>query len=272
MELALERIEERKYEAKAPNTGYPSLDKLIKGWIPGHLYVLTGETNAGKSACACNFANMVEKQGKKVTYFALEPDIGVIEYLAGIHHRKKWADISDEDLKINLNGVSVFTKQTHPKLSDLLNTIEKMERQDLIIVDHIGYFTNDANDRRSKTDQESDAIKRIVGAAKNKKTAILIIAHPRKPISHSKKDNPLTMNEISGSASFKQDATDVMILHRPKDPADIYNMTNTSEAFILLPKVKTGKSGTVAFHFIPDSPVMIEKEEQGELVAQAFLV
>jgi len=270
MEAGLERIEERAIEATAPDTGYSSLDYYIKGWIPGHLYVLTGETNAGKTACACNFLYRAWKQGKKVTYFALEPDVGVVEYIAGIHHRKRWADIADDDLKMEMPGLSIFTKESHPKLQDLLNTIEKMERQDLLIVDHIGYFTSNADDRRGKTDQESDAIKRIVGAAKKKKTAIMIIAHPRKPMGVNKKNNPLTMNEISGSAAFKQDATDVLILHRTKDENDQYNMTNTDEAFLLLPKIKTGKSGTVPFHFIPDSPIMVEKDEHGRLQANMF--
>lgn len=270
MEVALERIEERKVEATAPKTGYDNLDKYIKGWLPGHLYVFTGETNAGKSACACNFIYRAYKQGKKVTYFALEPDVGVIEYLAGIHHRKKWADITDEDLKLDLQGVNIFTKESHPKLDDLLRTIETMERQDLIVVDHIGYFTNNQNDRRSKIDQESDAIKRIVGAAKKKKTAIFIIAHPRKPMTSTKKIKPLTMNEISGSAAFKQDATDVMILHMDKDESDSFGLTNAPTGRIMLPKVKTGKSGTIPIYFIPDSPVMIEEGEHATLQAAMF--
>lgn len=271
MQVALERVEERKYEADAPVTGYTVLDSYIKGWIPGHLYVLTGETNAGKTACACNFAYRANKQKKKVTYFALEPDAGVIEYFAGIHHNKRWSSITDEDLKIDLPGLSIFTKETHPKLADLLNTIEKMERQDLIIVDHIGYFTNNAEDRRSKTDQESEAIKRIVGAAKKKKTAIMIIAHPRKPLGANKKNNPLTMNEISGSAAYKQDATDVIILHRIKDDADPFKMVNSPEGVLYLPKVKTGKSGAVEIYFKPDSPIMVEKREAAEIQTMMFL-
>lgn len=270
MEVGLGRIEERKYEAVAPNTGYPTLDKHIKGWIPGHLYVLTGETNAGKTACAVNFMHRAWKQQKKVLYFALEPDVGVIEYIAGIHHKKRWHEITDDDLKLDLPGMNIFTKESHPKLSDLLKTIEAMERQDLIIVDHVGYFTNNPDDKRGKTDQESDAIKRLVGAAKKKKTAIMIIAHLRKPANSSKKNNTPTMNEISGSAAFKQDATDVLMLCRNKDETDMYGMTNTDEAFLLLPKVKTGKSGTVAFSFISDSPIMIEQEEREQLQASMF--
>jgi archaellum biogenesis ATPase FlaH len=265
MEIAIERIEERKLERTAPVTGYPMLDDKMKGWIPGHLYVFTGDTNAGKSAISANFAYKVYQQGKKVTYFALEPDVSIMDYMAGIHHKKRWDSITDEDLKIDLQGMTIFTKDANMNLEKLVKTIQEMERQDLIIVDHIGYFTNNANDRRNKTEQESDAIKKIVSAAKKKRTAVMIIAHPRKPVGTNKKNIPLTMNEISGSASFKQDATDVLILHMDKDPLDQFGLTNAFTGSILLPKVKTGKPGSIPIRFIPDSPLMVEGNDQSDI-------
>lgn len=265
-ELALARIEERKLEAVAPITGYKYLDRHLKGWIPGHLYVLTGETNAGKTACACNFSYRTEKQNKKVLYFALEPDVGVIEYLAGIYHRKTWDAISDEDLlNVEMPGMTVFTKETHATLNQLLNTIEQMERQDQIIVDHIGYFTSSAGDKRSQVQQESDAVKRIVGAAKKKGSAIIIIAHPRKGSAKSTANKVIDMNDISGSAAFKQDVTDVLILHRAKEEGDHFKLTNSPDGYLLIPKAKTGKSGSIKIRFVPNSAVMLGESEIREL-------
>jgi len=260
-ELAEERREERVMEAVAPNTGYEMLDRHIKGWIPGHLYVLTGETNAGKTAAACNFSYRVARQDKKVLYFALEPDVGVIEYLAGIYHRKTWDNITDEDLDIDLPQMTVFTKETHSTLDQLLATIESMDRQDLVIIDHIGYFTNNPSDKRSQVQQESDAIKRIIGTAKKKKSAIMIIAHPRKGSGKNKNNDPLMMNDISGSAAFKQDATDIIILHKQKLESDKFGLTDSPDGFLLLPKVKTGLTGSVKIRFIRNSAVMLDESE-----------
>lgn len=257
-QVGFERIQERKLEAQAPQTGYPVLDDHIRGWIPGHLYVLTGETNAGKTAAACNFAHRVSAQGKSVAYFALEPDVGVIEYIAGIHHEKTWDTILDENLTTLIPNIFIFKKETHVKLTELLDTLEKMPRKDLIIIDHIGYFTNDSDDRRSQTQQESDAVKRIIGAAKKHKCAIMMIAHPRKGAAKAKSNSLLDMNDISGSAAFKQDATDILMIHMQKDPLDPFGMTNAPDGTILLPKVKTGKSGSVPIRFIPNSPMMID--------------
>ena len=270
-EVAKERLLERELEKLAHSTAYPSLDHHIKGWIPGHLYVLTGETNVGKSAASANFAVRVARQMKKVAYFALEPDVSIIEYIAGIWHHKKWDQITDEDLFIKNDYLSIYTKDNLPTLESFLRTVETMPKQDLIIVDHIGYFTNDPNDRRPQTQQESQAIKRIVSVAKKKKSAIIIIAHPRKPIGTNKKNKPLTMNEISGSAAFKQDATDVLIIHMDKDPNDQYGLTNLPTGYILLPKVKTGKPGIIPIYFVPDSPIMLEKNESAGVLADELI-
>jgi len=260
-ELAEERRRERALEKVAPNTGYETLDRYIKGWIPGHLYVLTGETNAGKTAAACNFSHRVAKQNKKVLYFALEPDVGVIEYMASIYHRKTWDKIEDKDLDIELPQMTVYTKETHSTLDQLLATIESMDRQDLVIIDHIGYFTNNPSDKRSQVQQESDAIKRIIGTAKKKKSAIMIIAHPRKGAGKNRKNDPLMMNDISGSAAFKQDATDILILHRQKAESDKFNLTDLPDGFLLLPKIKTGMTGSVKIRFIPNSAMMQDESE-----------
>lgn len=270
-EVAKERIAERKLEAIAPKTGYPSLDKKIKGWIPGHLYIVTGETNVGKSAACANFTIRVARQGKKVAYFALEPDVSIIEYLAGIWHNKRWDQITDEDLFMDIPNLSIYTKDDLPTLESFLRTIESIERQDLIIVDHFGYFTNDPNDRRPQIQQESQALKRIVSVAKKKKCAVMLVAHPRKPIGKNKKNEPLNMNDISGSAAFKQDATDVVIIHADKDPDDKYSLTNLPTGSILFQKVKTGKPGTVPIYFVPDSPILLEQSESAGVIADELV-
>lgn len=78
------------------------------------------------------------------------------------------------------------------------------------------------------------------------------------------------MNEISGSAAFKQDATDILILQRKKDPHDAMNITNLPEGSISLPKVKTGRSGVFNIRFVTDSPIMTEREDDGTLEASVL--
>ena len=43
------RLLERELEKTAPLTGYEDLDRIIKGFIPGHVYTVTGVTNDGST-------------------------------------------------------------------------------------------------------------------------------------------------------------------------------------------------------------------------------
>ena len=223
-EVAVERKEEKILEKDAPKTGLPELDRIIKGFIPGHLYCVTGNTNVGKTSIACNFAERLRKQNKKTLYFALEPETTVVDYLASVRTEKEFSELTDKDIEFDDGAISIYGKNEISTLDDLVNAVESSKiRYDLIIVDHIGYFIQD---KTNYIQEQSMAIKRLVGLAKKKRTAVLIIAHLRKRSTADKKDYIPTADDISGSGSFKQDSTDVMIIVRS-------NETNEPDNFVL---------------------------------------
>lgn len=249
---SLEEVGKRRIDAiesglTAPQTGFRDLDRLIKGFIPGHVYTMTGETNVGKTQMACNFAYRVAKQGKRVLYFALEPGDTVIDYLASIWHQKRFDELKPEDFEPPVN-IDVFDKDSVPTLDSMVSIVEELDSYDLIVIDHFGYFTT--ADGENRVQQESNAIKTMAQLAKHKQTAILLIAHPRKPGNDSKK-RKMNMNDISGSAAFKQDSTEVLLLIRIKDPADEFDLNYLDEGFILVAKTKSGRTGKVPIRFKP---------------------
>lgn len=246
-EVKERRLVDRELEKIAPSTGYRDLDRLVKGFIPGHVYTMTGETNIGKTMTACNFAYRVAKQNKRVLYFALEPGDNIIEYLASIWHQKRFDELTQDDLS-PLVQIDVFGSDKVPTLSDMVDIVEESERYDLIVIDHFGYFIT--GDGQNKVQQESNAMKTMAALAKRKQTAVLLIVHPRKPSNDSKK-RKMNMNDISGSAAFKQDSTEVFILVRTKDPADDFDMSYLNEGFILVAKTKSGSTGRVPIRFKP---------------------
>jgi len=259
-EVKERRILDRELENIAPSTGYRDLDRLIKGFIPGHVYTMTGETNIGKTMTACNFAYRVAKQGKRVLYFALEPGDNIIEYLASIWHQKRFDELTPDDLS-PLVQIDVFGSDKVPTLSDMVDIVEESERYDLIVIDHFGYFIT--GDGQNKTQMESNAIKTIARLAKRKQTAVLSIVHPRKPASDSRK-HKMSMNDISGSAAFKQDSTEVLLLVRSKDPADEFDMNYLNEGFILVAKTKSGSTGKVPIRFKPFTSLIQDQFDVAE--------
>lgn len=240
------RLKEKGLEIDCPKTGLPTLDKMTKGFVPKHTYLLTGDTNVGKTSLACVFAVNVAKQGKKVLYLALEPDTNVVEYMASIIHDKEFSQLDPfTDYNFGDLPIDVYRKKAIRTPEKLLDYIGKSERYDLIIIDHIGYFVSD----KSNTYQEqSNVMKILPEIADLKKSAILVIAHLRKPPVNKQSRVP-TIDDVSGSASFKQDATDVWIVHKKRVEDDETKSTYTNQGFLIVGKSKSGFSGAINLVF-----------------------
>lgn len=246
-EVSAERLAERELEKDAPSTGYPDLDHIIKGFIPGHLYTLTGNENVGKTSLACNFAVRVARQGKKVLYFALEPENMLVEYLASVRTDKRFEDVTDDERTYDDGNIHVFGKEQISKINDLINIVEQLDRYDLVIIDHIGYFV--MGDGQNMVQDQSNAVKKLAGLSKAKKCAIMLIAHMRKPPAGSKKNYVPTSNDISGSGAFKQDSTEVMIVVRSVNNPEDGGLEYTSDGILYVTKTKAGPNGMVPLTF-----------------------
>ncbi len=233
-DLTKEVFLQRELEKNAPSTGFPDLDKCIKGFLPRHLYLLTAQTNAGKTTLACNFANAVRKQGKKVLYVALEPDIKIVSILASVRTGKSYKDLTDNMLEHDDGLIDVLLQEDVNSLDHLVSIVRNAASSySLIIIDHISYFIKGDNTNQA----QSQAMKTLAQVTKVFRTSVLLIAHLRKEV----KEDYISMDDIAGSASFKQDATDVLILLRKK-VSELMGAGYTNEAYIYVPKTKVSTS------------------------------
>jgi replicative DNA helicase len=255
IDVAKERVVEKKLEREAPSTGYKRLDQYIVGFIPGHLYTLSGDTNSGKSTLALNFTHRIAKQGKKSLYFALEPENTVVDYLASIRLKKRFESLTDSDIMYNDENIDIYGKQEISTISKLVSKIKVLPRYDLIVIDHIGYFTTNTSNITTK---QSDVMKELAGLAKAKNCAILLIQHLNK----SKANKASPENNITGSASFKQDATEVLILVRDKEEDNFGSGVNKDTGAILIRKSKTANpQGAVPVTFIKGTALILDEED-----------
>ena len=83
--------------------------------------------------------------------------------------------------------------------------------------------------------------------AKEKRIAILLIAHLRKVSKERKKDFVPVADDIAGSAAFKQDSTEVMIIVRDLDPIDNIKLLNRGTLSVV--KTKAGQNGRIPLLF-----------------------
>jgi len=254
-DMALSIIEDRKNEVGAPKTGFPELDRIVTGFLPGHVYVMTGNTNVGKTSIACNFVERIRRQSKRCLYFALEPDLGVLEYLASCRLNKMFGQVSDNDLFYDDDLIHVYTKTECPNLDTLVRIIEKTQGlYSAIIIDHVGYFIQQ---EKNKIEEQENAMKKFAQLSKKNKVAILIIAHINKSGSIKSAKGGLTMDDIAGSASFKQDATEVFLIDRGMN--DKGEQLNTGT--LTVAKTKKGKNGRIDLIFNEKSAYVVSGEE-----------
>lgn len=250
-EVAKKRLVERELESEAPSTGYPELDTYIKGFIPGHVITFTGDTNVGKTTICCNFAHRVSKQGKKVLYFALEPENTIVDYLASVRTGRRFDQLTEVDLSYDDPNIDVYGKEQIGRVEDMIKVVDALPRYDLVIIDHIGYFTTGGLNLNNK---QADVMKMLSALAKQKQTAILLVAHIRKRMNRGLQ---IHEDDISGSAAFKQDATEVLIVTRNSEEDEDRNTVYTDEGLISVRKTKTGGGqGSVKIHFKPGSALI----------------
>lgn len=258
-ETARARVEEKKLERVAPSTGYFELDRFIKGFIPGHVYVLSGDTNAGKSTMCLNFVHRISQQNKTSLYFSLEPENTMVDYLASIRHRKRFSDLTDEDITYDDPNIDVFGKEQIREIDDLVRAVRTLPRYDFIVVDHIGYFTSNTSNTVAK---QSDVMKDLAGLAKERQCAIMLVQHLNK----GKADKKSPENNITGSAAFKQDATDVLILKRDTEE-DAFGATKSLETGAIL--VRKSKSdmpqGAVPIKFVDKTALILDGTDQAKM-------
>ena len=246
-EIACQRAKDREMEGFAPTTGYIDLDKCYRPLVPGRLAVLTGDTNIGKTAFACNLAHRVSEQNKSVLYFALEPDRTLIDYLVTIKKEKTFAELSNQDIADYTNpNLKIFGADQVRTLSDLLATVRNLPRFDLIVVDHVGYFAEASS--HNFTAEQAKTLRELALLAQEKMTHILTIAHLNKSFDSSLKSWIPTMNQIAGTASFKQDCDDVLILARKPIETEFGTLDydSSEEGVIVVGKSKSKKSQSIA--------------------------
>lgn len=256
-----QRILDKELEKEPIMTGYPTLDNILKGLIQGRLYCLSGLSNAGKTQTSANFSVNVAKQGKRVLYFALEPDANIVDYLASAQTGKPYDSLTDEDLMSISPNIEIYTKDQIPDIDKMIDVIHKLPRYDLIIVDHIGYFIKGDSNAGPLQEQEN-VTKRLVSLAKQKKSAIIFIVHMRKKQGGFKRKDEgerlPSMEELKGSSAFYQDSTDVLFVTRAIGGDDI---TQEDYGKLVVVKTKSGKNGIVPIYFHRDSAKISEQEE-----------
>lgn len=200
-----ERPHRLKNSSKRQTFGIEFLDDAFDGIYPEDLIVMGAKTGLGKTQLAMHIALANARQGRRITYFALEASLYEIE------RRIKYQEISDKFFstinrpKISLNYMDWYYGHFEEELKDIEEEVEQTSflpnlsiyyrdkdfniqefsrvasalksETDLVIIDHLHYFDHDdVNENKAV----KEIVKRIKDMVDITNVPTILISHVRK--------------------------------------------------------------------------------------------
>lgn len=253
---ALSRL---RVQATAPETAglpYPwePVQALTNGLRPGWLCYLAGETSAGKTAAAIEFADSLAFAGKKVLYVSLEmpaTDIAMrIAQRQGVSSgRVQHGHANSDDLEtIDRLIQSDWTKNIRLEFADRVERLPGLVlryKPALVIVDYIGLLDIGRDTRLEGTGKNSRALKML---ALRMNVPVMGLVQLSRAAKEDRNKLP-GLYRLRDSGQLENDADQVIFVWRKRDD----NQQLTSEGALMVAKARNGQTGNTRMVFDGES-------------------
>lgn len=187
------------------SSGYPSLDRLTKGFVSGELTVVAAKTSVGKTALAVNIANNLALNGTPVLFVTLEmtkPQLASrFMYLNG-------GDTEDYAQVASMISLQKTNELDWRSIDGLIGNYCNNFTNGFVVIDHLHYFTRELEKVSEDLGRLTMEFKK--NAAEHN-VPILLISHVRKG------NGDITMEDLRGSSYIAQDADIVLLCGRSDD-------------------------------------------------------
>lgn len=263
------------------SSGYPSLDAITYGWLPGQLWYIAGRPGQGKTAMLVNLMVNAARQGKRV--WAWLGEQSALEIMRRVMVRE--ARTSGVQIRDFLNG-SLTNAQYDallnavPALTPLPITIDdtpeitlaemraetlalKARGQlDLVIVDRLELMSVPGLDHQGKEVARVGALSTgLKGLARTLDVPVLCAMQLSRKVEERADKRPI-LSDLRDSGATEQDADGVLMLYRDAYYHEDTDYPNLLEA--ITRKHRDGPLGTAALYF--DQPAMDIREAVFEQV------
>lgn len=252
------------------STGFTSIDKIIRGYLPGQLIVVAGRPNMGKTSLAMNSAMTLAKSGKHILFFSLEMTKDELMQRAAcsvaevdtsqwpLHGKPPQVEINALFEAANLIAGYPIT------LYDTVNTVQKMraltdvhrrtEGVDLLIIDNLQIVATEPH-LPKEYDRLSEISRILKRMAVELAVPVMLLSHLSREIDKRPSHRP-TPSDLRGSGTIEQDANLVMFIlredvyDRRKNPdTPVSELPNAGAAQIIIAKNRGGRTGTANLVF-----------------------
>lgn len=277
----LEELERRSDggSSKAISTGYPEVDKKLKGGIfPGDLIIVGGRPKMGKTAFALNIGMNAAIAGYSVGELSMEMPriqlhdrntamIGKVDldkllepkYLKG----DDWPGITHA-VK-TMEGLNLFIDdQGGLTLMDVRMKAKMIKRRqglDLLILDYLQLMSGEGANRNTEIEVITRGLKTL---AKELECGILLLSQLNRKVEDRPNKRP-TAADLRDSGAIEQDCDAAIFLYRD----EVYNPDSPDKGIceIIVGLIRRGDPGTVGLTYI-GKQTRFESLEEGYVFGQ----
>ncbi len=280
----IDRLRSQDKSALGVSTGYPDLDNMLTGMMPGDMIVLAARPSIGKTAFALNLVENISigKDPTPVGVFSLEmgTDQLVLRLLCsqarvnlgdireGALSAGRWQNIMDAGQR--LREAPIYIDDSGGlDIVELRARARRMKRDHdigLLVIDYLqllkGSSQNKNATRENEVAQMSGGIKSL---AKELSIPIIVLAQLNRQAEQPGARPKLA--HLRESGAIEQDADVVAMLHRERE-TDKASPTGSEgmEAELIVAKHRNGPTGVVPLTFLPhftrfESRSMISDED-----------
>lgn len=184
------------------STGYPQLDRMTMGLVPGELLIVGGQTSHGKTQLASNIAYRVARTGVPVLFVTLE--------MTKVELTARFMKIAEP---VDVTGLPLlYQRETEVGPDDINGIIAKAKAEGvgLVVIDHLHYFVRSVEFASSEIGK---IVKEFKRAAIEYEVPIMLLSHVRK----IQKGTIPDIDDLRDSSFIGQDADIVLMVWRNMD-------------------------------------------------------
>ncbi len=190
------------------SSGYPSIDKLTKGFVAGELIIIGGATSNGKTSLAVNMAQKMLASGQRVLFVTMEMT------RTQLTSRMMFIDdnFSDHAALLAFQRSDEFNWESVDGL--IANAVQELDIN-LVIVDHLHHFTRELN---NVSEDLGRITKEFQKNAHRHNIPIMVISHTRK-------GEGTSIDDLRGSSYIAQDSDIVLMVSRKEEHPDLIGIS-----------------------------------------------
>ncbi len=214
------------------DTGFSSLNKMIRGFKDGDLIIIAARPGMGKTSICLNFIDKALKNDQGVVFFSLEmPAVQILQRMLALKtsiplQKIITADLNDLEWEQVSNACDEYSKKVfyvydngYASVNDISAVLRRLKKQHknikLCVVDYIGLMMglSKFQDRHLQVAEISRSLKLL---ARELEMPVIALSQLNRSLESRSNKRPM-LSDLRESGAIEQDADSILFVYRDEE-------------------------------------------------------